>query len=140
MKLITKKTDYALRALSFMAQKNSIVSVNKMATDLMIPKPFLRSILQELEKTKIVKSIKGKGGGFDLAKASEKIFLTELIAIFQGPIKLHECLIRKSTCPDVKECLLKEKIEKIRKYVVAELESITINSIIKKEEKDGKDS
>ncbi len=133
MKLITKKTDYALRALSFMAQKNNIVSVNEMAEELMIPKPFLRGILQELEKKKIVKSFKGKGGGFDLAKASEKIFLTELIAIFQGPIKLHECLIRKSICPNVRECLLKEKIEKIRKYAIAELESITIGSIIYKE-------
>jgi Rrf2 family protein len=106
----------------------------------MIPKPFLRGILQELEKKKIVKSFKGKGGGFDLTKASEEIFLTELIAIFQGPIKLHECLIRKSICPNVRECLLKEKIEKIRKYTIAELESITINSIIHQEVKDERSS
>jgi len=46
---------------------------------------------------------------------------------------MGDCLIKNSICPDIKHCLLKVKIDKIKKYAVTELESITIKSISKKE-------
>jgi len=55
MKLITKKTDYAARALRYIANAEKKVSVTELAQKLMIPKPFLRGIFQELEKAGIVR-------------------------------------------------------------------------------------
>ncbi len=129
MKLITKKTDYTIRAFCYMAKKRERVTVTELANNLKIPRQFLRGILQELEKKRMVKSFRGKGGGFNLALPPDKIFLTRLIEIFQGPINLNECMIREKICPDVMTCLVKKKIEQISRYIVSELEAITIETL-----------
>ena len=56
MKLITRDTDYAIRALCFIARfKKKIVSVSELVKVLKIPRPFLRKILQTLNKKRILK-------------------------------------------------------------------------------------
>jgi Rrf2 family protein len=132
MKLITRDTDYAVRALCYMSQeKSGLVSVAELVKELKIPRPFLRKILQVLGKRGIVESWKGVGGGFRLALSVDKIKLSELIVIFQGTIELNECFFKKSICPNRAACPLKKKIDKIGKYVESELESITIGSLLR---------
>ena len=132
MKLITRNTDYAVRALCFIVKKKQeIITVSMLTKKLKIPKPFLRKILQILNKNKILKSLKGQGGGFILAVSPDKIFLVDLIEIFQGALKINECIFKKRICPNVKICVLKKKIDRIERYVVSELESITIASLIR---------
>ncbi len=132
MKLITRNTDYAIRALcSIMSQKRKIVPVSELVSQLKIPRPFLRKILQRLNRKKILTSHKGSGGGFSLRKNPEKIFLMEIIEIFQGPLHLNECFLKKLKCPNVKMCCLKKKIDKIEVFLLKQLESITIASLLK---------
>ena len=57
MKLITRNTDYAIRALCFIARKKKqVVSVKELVSKLRIPKPFLRKISQRLNKERILVS------------------------------------------------------------------------------------
>jgi len=132
MKLITRDTDYALRALCFIAKlKEKIVTVSELVAKLKIPRPFLRKILQVLNRNRILKSYKGQGGGFLLAVPTNKIFLVDLIEVFQGPPRLNECFFRKMACPRKKTCALRKKIDNIERYVIKELESITLASLLK---------
>jgi Rrf2 family protein len=130
--MITRDTDYALRAVCFIAsRKPKIVPVTELVKELKIPRPFLRKILQVLNKNNILKSYKGMGGGFELAEPAGKIYLTDLIRIFQGRLKLNECFFRKKICPNVKTCLLKKKLDGIEKYVLSELASVDLAQLIK---------
>jgi len=132
MKLITRDTDYALRALCFIAKcKEKRVSVVQLVKELKIPKPFLRKILQILNKKDILKSYKGQGGGFSLARPANKVLLLDLIEVFQGPLKLNECIFKKMVCPNTKRCVLKKKIDNIERYVISQLGSITIASLLR---------
>jgi Rrf2 family protein len=132
MKLITRDIDYALRALIFIAQrKEKIVSVSELVAALKIPRPFLRKILQILHKKGVLKSYKGFGGGFLLAKPAKKIFLVDLIEAFQGEFSLNECLFKKMPCSGIATCVLRKKIDSIEGYVVSRLKSITIASLLK---------
>ena len=131
MKLITRNTDYAVRALCCIAkQKEELVSVNEVVKCLGVPKPFLRKILQVLHKEGLLNSYKGKGGGFSLALPTEKISLIKLMNIFQAPIKLNECKFKKRDCPEIKDCPLKKKIDEIEEDVLSKLDAITLASII----------
>ncbi len=131
MKLITRDTDYAVRALCYMAgTKTQMISVPDLVKELKVPRPFLRKILQILNKKGVLRSSKGRGGGFTLAVAADKIFLVDLIEIFQGPLKLNECIFKKRVCPDRTMCSLKSKIDTIEKHVVSELKSVTIASLL----------
>lgn len=133
MKLITRNTDYAVRALVFIAKsKGKIVPVVTLVKELKIPRAFLRKILQTLHKKGILKSSKGYGGGFSLALPANKICLVDLIGIFQGPLKLNECIFKKKICPDRSICPLKKKIDGIEKYVILKLESVSIESLLKR--------
>jgi len=132
VKLITRNTDYAVRALCCITeQKKGLISVDEIVQYLEMPRPFLRKILQILNKEGLLNSCKGKGGGFTLALPPEKISLIDLMKIFQGPIKLNECKFKKSDCPYIETCLLKEKIDEIEEGVILKLKDITIASIIK---------
>ena len=134
MKLITRNTDYAVRALCCIAeQKQEVISADRLVKSLDMPRPFLRKILQILNKEGLLNSTKGKGGGFALALSPGKITLTDVMKIFQGPIRLNECKFKKSYCPYISDCLLKKKIDEIEKEVIAKLKAITIASITKKE-------
>ena len=135
MKLITRDTDYAIRAICCIAtSKKSIVSVDELVEHLKIPRPFLRKILQILNKKKIVRSYKGKGGGFLLHIVPNKLSLFDIITAFQGPIKLNEHTFKKKMCPLIKKCKIKKKIDRIEIILINELKRVTISSIMKNSE------
>ncbi|MDD5450004.1 MAG: Rrf2 family transcriptional regulator [Candidatus Omnitrophica bacterium] len=133
MKLITRDTDYAVRALCYIAgHKKEKVCVSAIVKELKIPRPFLRKIFQALNKKGILKSYKGKGGGFELAQPPENIFLIDLIEVFQGPLKINECMFKNNVCPSIALCPLNKKITEIEKDVSAQLSGISIYSLVKK--------
>lgn len=132
MKLITRDTDYAVRALSFIAQrKGEIISVESLAANLKIPRPFLRKILQLLNKRRVLKSYKGQGGGFRLRISPDKIFLSDIMEVFQGGLKLNSCLFKRKICPNRSVCALRRKINRIEEGMISELKTITIGSLLK---------
>ncbi|MFH1578107.1 MAG: Rrf2 family transcriptional regulator [Candidatus Omnitrophota bacterium] len=130
VKLITRNTDYAIRALLCMAKKKGSVSAPELTNDLKIPKAFLRMILQVLSGKKILKSQRGKGGGFMLAIKPSKVSLFSLIEIFQGPLRLNKCSFKNAACHNIKNCGVKKKIDNIQKYVVSELRGVTLESLL----------
>ncbi len=133
MKLITRDTDYAVRALCFIAKsKEKIIPASMLVNKLRIPRPFLRQILQALNKKGILKSYKGLGGGFQLAVLPNQVFLVDLIRIFQGPLRLNECIFKKKICPNKNICMLRARISTIEKEVISELGSITIAALLNK--------
>lgn len=133
MKLITKNTDYAIKALCYMAKHNShVITVKEMVNKLRIPRAYLRRILQILHKRGFLKAYKGKGGGFILNRKPGEIHVKSLITVFQGRVKLSECIFKKRICPDIKTCQLKKKIAEIESYLIAKLESITIANLVNK--------
>ncbi len=132
MRLISKKTDYAIKAICFIAEaKGRVVSVAELIREFDMPRPFLRKILQILKKSGILKSYKGQDGGFTLAIPAREIFVANLIKIFHGPIKLSRCVFKERLCSDVKTCALKVRIDTIETRVARELQSINIESLLK---------
>ncbi len=134
MKLITRDTDYAIRALSCIAGgAHKTVSVTDMAERLQMPRAFLRKILQTLSKKGFLESAKGRGGGFTLVVKPEKITVFDLVEIFQGPFHLNEHIFKGKGCPYVKICELKKKTDEIERNVIKELKTITVRSLVRKD-------
>lgn len=130
MKLITRNTDYAMRALLYMAKKKEAsVPASELTDQLKIPRAFLRRILQILSKNKILKSQKGKGGGFVLSVSPDKIGIIDLMKIFQRKIEFSECIFKKEICPNIRTCPMRNKIKNIEGMIVAELKNINIGSL-----------
>ncbi|MGM0366556.1 MAG: RrF2 family transcriptional regulator [Actinomycetota bacterium] len=134
MKLITRDTDYAIRALKKIGEEsNAVYPVAELAEKLKIPRPFLRKILQKLASEGIMNSYKGKGGGFSLARDVDDIYVTQVMEAFQGEFELSECIFKKGICPSADSCVMRKKIMSIQDLVQNELEKITIGQLIKEE-------
>ena len=131
MKLLTRDTDYAVRAICSMAARpGEVVTAGELVKELRIPRPFLRKILQRLSKKGLIESSKGSGGGFRLSMRISKISIADLVEAFQGPLNMNKCAFKKKTCPNTRVCPLKRRIDQITDRVESELRSITIGSLI----------
>jgi len=84
---ISAKIDYACRALLELSLHwpNSVpMQINNIAKSQQIPMKFLTQILLNLKQVGYVQSVRGKKGGYLLAKAPQKIHLNELIESLGG--------------------------------------------------------
>lgn len=92
--MLSKKSQYALKALSYLAEHKDQgpVLISEIAQLKNIPIKFLENILLELKKAKILDSKKGKGGGYFLKQNPEDVSLAKVIRISNGPIALIPCV------------------------------------------------
>ena len=133
MKLLTKHTDYAVRALVALADDNEgFVSARDISRRQKIPYAFLRRLFPGLIKKGWVASREGFGGGVRLAGDPADIRVTEVIELFQGPIRFSECLFRKKICPNRAQCPLRETLIDLEKFVAAKFKNMTIGGLLKK--------
>lgn len=132
MKILNRDTDYAIRALVYMAKApQQVSSVKALVDDLRMPRAFSRRLLQVLSREGILQSSKGKGGGFRFKKSPARIKLKDLVEIFQRGFIETRCIFKKKICPDTATCPLRHKIRGIEKKVIDELAAISIADLIK---------
>jgi Rrf2 family transcriptional regulator, cysteine metabolism repressor len=132
MKLITKNTDYAIRALLALAQNmEQYVPSRDIAESSNMPYEFLRKIINQLQQAQYVVSKEGGKGGYKLAVDPQKIVVEEIITLFQGKITLSECMFRGEMCECMSDCVLRDNILKIEEMVVNEFKDLTIGKLIK---------
>ncbi len=132
MKLITRDTDYAVRALVYMAKDpDHVTSVQELVDSLAMPRAFSRRILQTLSRKGILVSSKGKGGGFVLNKSPGRIRLFDLMEAFQGRVSTVSCMFKKSICPNTRVCPLRGCAKKLERKIFDALQDITIASLAK---------
>jgi Rrf2 family protein len=132
VKLINRDADYGLKALLVIARRGATVtSVSELTEGLNIPRPYLRKIMQALARKGVVRSFKGRGGGFVLNRPAQEIAVADVIRIFQGEISLHDCLFKKRICPDVDTCPLRQAIGGLERRLVKDLEALSVASILK---------
>lgn len=131
MRLIKKDTDYAVRALTFIASnKDKHFNAKEISRELDISYPYIRKLLQIFNKHDILSSAKGKGGGFKIIKEPDKIYFKDIIQIFQGGINIKHCFVKSNNCPNVMTCLINKKLSKIENLIRDELYPVSIQSLI----------
>ena len=85
---LSKKAEYGLRALIYAARfpEGTTFQIKDLAEKNGIPKKFLELILLELKNAGILRSRRGVGGGYLLARRPDTIRSTEIIAAIEGPL------------------------------------------------------
>ncbi len=131
MALLNRDTDYAVRALRYLAQSDdAAVSVARMAPELGVPRPYLRRILQELARHGILQSFRGRRGGFRLNRRPEEIMLTDVIELFQGELDFASCVVRGELCRNAPTCPLRRTIKDVEELAVERLEQTSLASLL----------
>ena len=90
---VSSKGDYACRALLSLALHDDVAgptSVRDIAERTAIPQPYLEQILLALKGAGLVRSKRGVGGGYVLARLPDQIKLSEILSAVDGPISLGD--------------------------------------------------
>jgi Rrf2 family protein len=131
MRLVNQDTDCAIQALLYLAgRQESTVTATELANELNISWFFVRRILQELNKKGIVRSSKGKGGGFTLRVPAHSIQVLGLMEIFQGFLQFEKCAGKDRVCTNIQNCSLRRRIKEIENKVRKELRPLTIQALL----------
>lgn len=103
--IITRATDYSIRAVLRMAEHHptSVISKHEICSAEGITPAFLAKILQPLIKNGIVRSKRGVAGGFALAKDPANLTVLDIMRAVEEPLELNKCLLENKPCD--KECV-----------------------------------
>lgn len=84
---IPAKVDYAIRALAELAAvEDGPVKAEHLADVQDIPLNFLRDILTDLRRARLVRSLRGPDGGFELGRPAQDISLADIFRAVDGPL------------------------------------------------------
>jgi Rrf2 family protein len=85
---ISAKSDYAVRAMAELAAAydDGAVKAEDIANAQDIPLNFLLGILRELRNGKLVRSVRGREGGYMLSRAPAEISIADVIRVVDGPL------------------------------------------------------
>lgn len=134
--MLSKKTQYALQALSYMAGKNTDapILIAEIADQKKIPLKFLENILLALKKAGFLESKKGKHGGYLFATPPEKIKLSAIFRTIEGPIALMPCVslnfYKKCETCNEKKCGINKVMLEVRDNTLAILDKKTVQDLV----------
>jgi Rrf2 family protein len=142
---LTKKADYGLMALKYLAEQPGISSaagatsaVAQSAKDIAqayhIPPPLLAKILQTLARAGLLVSHAGTNGGYALAKPASKISAFEVIRVIDGPLFITNCVTIHGSCDLAGHCTIKEPLRKVNDSIKDLLSNIYISDLIETSE------
>ena len=130
------KSDYAARAVLWLAhryQEGAARTVEEMALDQGIPPNYLVQILIELKSAQIVKSLRGKEGGYMLAKPPSRITFGDVLRCVHGEI-FDSPALSEQQCPQE----LRQAWESLQKAVNLTADSITFQQLVEEGTDKGK--
>jgi Rrf2 family protein len=128
---------YGVRALYELAcqENNSPMQIRDIALSQDLTPRYLEQIFHKLRKSGLIRSQRGRKGGYYLSKGPENITIGEIIRSLEGPIELVHCSDLGSSekkCPREKNCptkiLWKESSEIISTY----FDSVTLRDVCNK--------
>lgn len=133
MKLSTR-TRYAMRAALELANNfgKGPLQTKLIAKEQDISAKYLEQIMAALKLAGLVRSQRGAKGGYVLARAPEKIKLSEIFDIFEGPFVTVECVDRESYCQKAADCVARLVWSEVQRALKNVLQSMTLQDALDK--------
>lgn len=131
---LTTRGNYAISALIELTKDNlnSCRSLKSIADDLALSENYLRQLFMELRKAHIVKSIRGVGGGYQLAKNHSEITVLEIVEAVEGKVNIIHCLDTEDddTCNRIGVCTTRKVWYSLNSSIVEGLKQLTLKQLI----------
>jgi Rrf2 family transcriptional regulator, iron-sulfur cluster assembly transcription factor len=106
--VLSNTAQYALQAMLYLGQRAGAgpIRVDEIADNLAVPRNYLSKILHMLVKEKVLFSLRGPRGGFELARPAAAITLYEVVEPFHDIEARRTCLLGRKECSDIHPCVI----------------------------------
>jgi Rrf2 family protein len=131
---VSTRGDYASRALLSLALRvdSEPTSVRDIAERTGLPQPYLEQILLALKGAGLVRSKRGVGGGYVLARPADEITLGQIVSAVDGPIVVGDFgqPHANGACEHEGQCILLEVWAEVGEHMRSHLDSFTLSDMV----------
>ena len=130
--MLTKSTEYAIRALIYVQIQNwkkLRPGVSEIALEIEAPTAFTAKILHQLTSRRVLESMKGRGGGFFFTGNNSDLSLYQVIILMEGDGLFTKCGFGLKNCNDDNPCPIHDRHIKLRKELFNMANSETVSSL-----------
>ncbi len=130
----TKKTDYALLALSYLAgtADDRLVGPREIASHYDIPGELLAKVMQTLARAALVASVPGPAGGYRLSRPAPQISIGEVLEAVDGPLAIAQCWDEGpgGGCAQAQRCHLRGPLARMQEQIASLLRSTSLADVV----------
>ena len=132
---LSKKTDYGLLALQYLAAEapSGVASVRTIAARHDIPVELLAKVLQRLARSGFVTAQKGVHGGYHLARPAATISLADIIQAIDGPVAITACGLDDEPCGQFGTCTVRTPLSRVKDRILSVLRDVTLAEMVQDE-------
>ncbi len=129
---LKQSTDYAIRIVMYLAEKQQIANSEEISAQMGIPQSVIATLAKPLQKAGILTTQRGTGGGFALGRAPEQISLHEIVNLVEGTTRINRCLEPDGFCSrnGVETCPVHKFYTHIQSYLDEAFQDKTIASLM----------
>jgi Rrf2 family protein len=132
---VSTRGDYASRALLSLALHSAVdgpTSVRDIAERTALPQPYLEQILLALKGAGLVRSKRGVGGGYVLARTAVEITLGQIVSAVDGPIEAGDFGLphQDGACDHEGQCVLLSVWADVGQHMRSHLDSFTLADMV----------
>lgn len=134
--MISTRGRYALRVLIDLAEnrREGYITLNEIADRQGISEKYLESIVKGLVRARMVEGLRGKGGGYRLAKPAEDINVLDVLRVMEGSLVPVACLEEDAKpCFRASYCRTLPLWEGLEKVVVEYLSGFSVQDLLPKD-------
>jgi Rrf2 family protein len=131
--MLSQRTRYATRALQYLADRfgEGPVQLSEIVAAQNIPSKFLTVILSEMKRAGLIETLRGKEGGYWLARPPSEITYGDIVRLTRGSLALVPCAsrlnhVRCENCVDEAECRLRDVMLSVRDETANILDGISL--------------
>jgi Rrf2 family nitric oxide-sensitive transcriptional repressor len=128
---LTTFSDYAFRVLMYAATAGErLITIEETAKTYNVSRSHLMKVVNILTRAGYLKGVRGRSGGFMLAKSPEAINLGAVVRATEPDFALVECFATGSQCVITKRCQLPEVLNEALNAFVGTLDRYTLADIM----------
>ncbi len=135
---LTKRSEYAIRALIRLGMDHqeglASISVSSLGAREHLPFKFLEHLLFRLKRAGVVKRVRGKRGGTQLARPLSEIMVGEVIRVVDGDIAPTACTgshkALPCSCPHIETCGLRMVLQEVHNATLGILDHLSLEKVL----------
>lgn len=127
--LFSHASEYAVRGLAELAGRakhNQPLRLDEILSGTGLPRDYLAKLFRRLVKGGILRSAKGRGGGFSCSRAPQEITLMQIIEAMQGPQCFERCISGLDKCSNRMPCAQHHRYNAVRRALTEYLNTTTL--------------
>ena len=131
--MLSQTAEYALRASLWIAEHpdRAPVRVGDLAEALNIPQNYLSKTLHLLARAGVLQSMRGRQGGFRLARPAARTPLIDIVQPFERLGDSRTCLLGRAVCSDATPCQAHDRWKRVKEITASFFRDTTLADLIR---------